>query len=133
MQKCRDGERVVRHERRWKEPRLKRWKRDRRSIEQGGRASWSGSTEEGRRERVQLKLAQFSHSPVIRVPGIYIIKPRKFLSLLLPPFCWPRANIHAYTRDPDGPTLSACTLPLSLLIRFHPRPANFPRRFSLPR
>lgn len=34
----------------------------------------------GRRERVQLKLAQFSHSPVIRMPGIYIIKSRKFLS-----------------------------------------------------
>lgn len=33
----------------------------------------------GRRgERVQLKLAQFSHSPVIRVRGIYIIKSRKF-------------------------------------------------------
>lgn len=36
----------------------------------------------GRRERVQLKLAQFSHSPVIRVRGIYIIKSRKFLSPL---------------------------------------------------
>lgn len=35
-------------------------------------------------KRVQLKLAQFSHSPVIRVPGIYIIKPRKFLSPPLP-------------------------------------------------
>lgn len=35
-----------------------------------------------RRGRVQLKLAQFSHSPVIRMPGIYIIKSRKFLSSL---------------------------------------------------
>lgn len=38
----------------------------------------------GRRERIQLKLAQFSHSPVIRMPGIYIIKSRKFLSSLYP-------------------------------------------------
>jgi len=38
----------------------------------------------GRRERIQLKLAQFSRSPVIRMPGIYIIKSRKFLSSLYP-------------------------------------------------
>jgi len=48
----------------------------------------------GGRERIQLKLAQFSHSPVIHMPGIYIIKSRKFLysyrfciRALAQPFC----------------------------------------------
>lgn len=44
-----------------------------------GREKKGRKSREKERKRAQLKLAQFSHSPVIRVPSIYIIKPRKFL------------------------------------------------------
>lgn len=73
----------------------------------------------GRRERVQLKLAQFSHSPVIRMPGIYIIKSRKFLSSLYR-FC-----MRALTQCLPVPSRSR---PLSAISRF-PRYASRARFF----
>jgi len=63
----------------------------------------------GRRERIQLKLAQFSRSPVIRMPGIYIIKSRKFLSSL-----YPYHFLYACTRT----TILFC-LPYQLFRVFH--------------
>lgn len=108
-----------------------------RADEHGTRARWkeskpvetpgTGSTEHraqrrtlvrvhgrGRRERVQLKLAQFSHSPVIRVPGIYIIKPRKFLS---PPRSVPTVptTVHGIHARPCRFTLvvALCLYPVS--------------------
>lgn len=62
------------------------------------RARYRGRGSTGmKREWVQLKLAQFSHSPVIRVPGVYIIKSRKFLS---PPLIPVIASTYVYKPHP---------------------------------
>jgi len=63
----------------------------------------------------QLKLAQFSHSPVIRGPGIYIIKSRKFLSPLHPH----RRCVRALAHDGGTPLHPS---PPSPSLRRHPLP-----------
>jgi len=79
--------------------------RERERGREGGRKKKGGAT--AVRGRGQLKLAQFSHSPVIRGPGIYIIKSRKFLSPL-----HPHRRCVRVLAQPTPPSVSTATVPL---------------------